>query len=270
MIRFITIVILILLFFDETTAEIVEEKCQRRIAQYSSPSWSPTACISIGDSVRTELAEGDYVIFVKDHGDISMPDSLKLDMAKSRFVLVVDGICAGDCSLLLMPLARGTSFLPDSFSVLTKSSVPSRFRYLGKSMFGNQKMPNQIALKDFSKAEKEYVNFVNSKINVDYKLISTTRTNLTHLTWHSHVQQDIYRSGPIRCRPLKSLGVVLTDEYFKENSMLILGEYKFPSKKVILEKMAQRFKDDYVLANPFSNTLLEKCRKKPTIVPADF
>ncbi len=190
------------------------------------------------------------VLFVKDLINIEASlESFSDTFLGKDFHLIVDGICAGECSRLLIPLAKSTSFTDGSFAVLNESSLKSRLAH------GVEAIVNGSTEGDpFGTSDKKYSQEFGDIFQRELRIISTTQTNVTHLLWHSFLRRSTIasRSG---CGAKKQTIILLTAEYYRENFIYVpdANVAKITQLKIdqVNKKIKDLFGNNAVLYTPF-------------------
>lgn len=178
--------------------------------------------------------------------------------------LIVDGVCGGDCSRLLLPVSKKRFFTQGSFAVLTDSSIETRSTVLGIFLFEEKglQIDQGFPLKEVKNFELNYQDNIVNKFARDINLLSATNSNLSHLNWHSFVRQSLVHSEGLTCIPIKKLGVVLTNEYLNSNGMKT-NSYQDPTVSNILTFFRKRDDfDDWKVVYSYSFDPIHGCRRK--------
>jgi len=169
--------------------------------------------------------------------------------ADKKFNLLISGVCAGNCSRLLLPLAESVTINENAIVVLNDSSLETRSYNLGKKILNSKyKAGNGImSLEQYRKTQSNYNNKFKNDYYTDLKIIKKSKVNITHLTWHSYVRQTLKVSSNKFCKSINSLNIILTPDYFYENNIIYNKNYKLPQRKQIIELLNNELDDPMII-----------------------
>jgi len=215
--------------------------------------------------IWNQLEDG-QVLLVHNLIDFELDTRDLLEITKEKsFALVIDGICAGKCSRLLMPLASEISFTSGSFAALTDSSIESRISHSAKQLFGKKGENFRLKLSrdEVEGLHPSYARQIENEYSLDLKLIAQSDTSVSHLNWHSSVRQILKYNDDTQCWPINFLAVILTPDYLHENGLGRLnGSHSIPIRQEIL-KVVERELGDFLVIYSYDTEPLNQCLEKP-------
>jgi hypothetical protein len=245
-------------FASSTEAKQAVPLCEKQIAQLNLDLTAERPiCINAETEAKnvSDLNSDFKYVFAFNAHDLNFSSSEIIDLFGSdKIILVIDGMCAGKCSRLLMPLARKIVFTKGSFAALTDNSINSRGYYIRKYA-GPKIKNNTINVSDAIKLKTDYSNKISGEYLADLEIMELAAKNVTHLTWHSFVRQSLVRQINRKCLPVDSLAVILTLEYYRLNSLRVKGRYVLPSDDSIIKQVNQTM--------PGKNIMIYSYQKEP-------
>ena len=224
-----------------------------------------TICIN-ADIVTNNTQSFKHVLAANAH-DLSLSSSEIIDIfGREKFTLVIDGVCSGKCSRLLMPLANDIIFTDNSFAALTDNSINSRGYYITKLVGSKNKNKtvkasdlSKVSVNEIAKLKPDYLNKLSDEYLPDIEIIKLSAKSVTHLTWHSFVRQNLTRQINQECLPIDSLAVILTPEYFSLNYFRVKGRYALPSDNSIIEQLGQIMTDETIIIYSYEKEPFSGC-----------
>lgn len=217
--------------------------------------------------VEEELKESSNKVWlhVSDLTNLSInADKFSEIFVGKDFNLLVDGICSGECSRLLLPLASKTIFKDGSFAVLTDSAIKSRLAYYADSIINAKNNDAEVIdpVKMAAKIGADYQNKLQTDVIKEHAILFHSEVNVTHLYWNSFVSQSLKRSE-FFCPKIRDLGVILTNEYFRENYIPIHRKAPFtlPSDDYIIKKFKSITDKEIILIKSYETEPLLDCNQ---------
>jgi len=232
-----------------------------------------TTVICLNDAVvlhETLFPDGHFILLADHTKDIAWSSLDILEHISGKdFTLVIKGFCAGKCSRLLLLMAKEVVFLKNGFAVLNDSSIKTRSNDLGYELFRKNKplsgdgdppeLETGLPLGAVMNAHQKFRTKIQTIFIPDIKILSATRTNFTHLTWHSHRRQALLSADHVNCIPLKSLNIVLSAEYLNRNAVAVAERYKMPPKPYLIDTLTQAFGQNTVITYSYNPVPIYGC-----------
>jgi len=240
--------------------DLISEACLEKSIEFLGTYNNNIACLDENLKIHGDF---DYLVsFGGKNLDIKSEEILN-ELGDKKFTLLVDGICVGACSRLIMPLASKVSFSDKSFAILTDSSIETRIHNaLAFTKFSMMKNKRDLSGDDVQKilSEKEdYQDKLRNQYFSDVRILELSAKSATHLTWHAHERLSLESRGKRECRPIRSLGVVLTPEYLRMNMFMLNGTYKLPSEDYIIQSLKPVLGDNPTLIYSFQSQPFYGC-----------
>jgi len=183
---------------------------------------------------------------------------------QDNFSLIIDGICWGMCSRLLLPLSDEVVFTKNSVAVLSDSSIDSwthnGIKIVMPDTFNSHKTATPHSGPKSFKESYEYK--VRHTYLVDIELLLDTRVNIAHLTWHTSMRQVLKNKHP-ECLPIRSFAVILTPKYLRVNGIITkeqMYNYKLPKFDEISTEFYDTFGTETLAVYAYTPELLAKCQ----------
>jgi len=275
-VQIIRLVCIIALLACPTLARGVEANCQARIKDILKRT--PKAQFLCVDSqtvssaqtlVKSEF-EFDTVYAVN---ALDVPLSvrqIKHLFSHRKFILQIEGICAGKCARLLLPMATEVRFSKGAFAAMTDSAIISRADALATVLAGKQSLKAdagtgsniKIGLDELMAAQRSYQDRLKTDYRTEVEMIAPTQTGITHLTWHAYVRQRLQNGTARYCPPVRSLAVVLTPAYMGHNGIRIKGVYRLPHRRDIVPRLIKSFGREVFIVYAYDERILSGCRQK--------
>ncbi len=242
-------------------AEAFDYSCENLRAQNSKIFSPDSTCIGWKNlaKIDDDQDKNNYVILINKSEQIELSPEMKKNLSKIDFNLFIHGVCAQDCSRLLIPLATKIYFTPDSFAMLDNSTVVSNLRFMAKKLNLTPTETISISNEKFFTAQADYEAYLNNHYLTDFNLLAKTQTNVTHLTWHSFALQQLKRGENSKCWSKKKFGVILTPNYFWENSARVNKHYSLPNKSSIIKSVNEAFGTKHTLIYSYESLPFYGC-----------
>jgi len=238
--------------------------CHNKITKFmddASPIDSNKICLnqSRNKIIETEISDKLHnYIYAENSINMNANINVLKKIERTKTTLIIDGICSGDCSRLLAPLADRIILKERAFIALTDSSIPSRYAFFGAKIHESIFLEKGMTLNEMKALSEKYTIEKNEKFVEEVRLIANTHVNLSHLQWHSQVRQTLKHTQS-NCWPVKSLIIILTPSYLKENGFNISGDKTPPVKSEILNIIEPLYESPISLYS-YDQTPLEACR----------
>jgi hypothetical protein len=182
---------------------------------------------------------------------LSIEKVLRLKTIANSLTLEVYGICAGECSLILLPNADQIIVHENANIFLTSSLVDVSVMEMSHALFGRSSSTVGLSVSSFKSAENDLEQRVGSASKF-MEEISKLGKSPHHLIMHSMFTRGLRRRFSERCTFGFTFGILLDREYLSSEFYKVIYLPDEGIKENTLTNAVQAYKSELIVAEPFT------------------